>query len=82
MSSTPVLQRSLTSHKISHANFIIDSMNLKSTTVLVELVYKENNLWLAHYFNIDENGNRTLEQKYITEDVDKYSQFGVSLLPA
>lgn len=81
---THELKRSITLNKINYAEYVIDSMNLKSTTVLIQLFHLMDNIWLAHYLNIDENGNRTLEQKNISgiDKQDLVGQFGISLLPA
>ena len=76
------LKRNLTCHKTEYATSVIKSMNLKSTTVLIEYGrYGNDNNWLAHYYDVDENGNLSLEQKYVTGDENEEisSQFGVDL---
>ena len=73
------LERNLTSHKTDYASSIIRSLNLKSTTLLIECRYYNDNTCLAHYYNVDQNGNLSLEQKYVTGD-EIINQFGVSLL--
>lgn len=80
--SPPILCRSLTIQKIDLATNMIDKMKLKSTTALIELLRINDNSWSAHYFDINENGNKILKQKNILgNNYDELkSQFGVSLL--
>jgi hypothetical protein len=82
MNLPPPLHRSLTIHKMDTSDHIITDMDLKSTTVLIELIHVKDNKWFAHYYEIDEDGGKVLKQKYITGDNAKElkSQFGVSLL--
>lgn len=82
MNLPPPLRRSLTIHKMDTADNIINNMDLKSTTALIELSHIKDENWLAYYYDIDEYGKKVLKQKYITGNDDKElkSQFGVILL--
>ena len=82
MNFPPPLTRSLTIHKMDTADHMMNEMELKSTTALVELLHVKDDKWLAHYYEIDGEGKKVLKQKYITGNNDKElkSQFGVSLL--
>ncbi len=82
MNLPPPLRRSLTIHKIDVVTQMIENINLKSTTALIELLHVKDNTWLAYYYDIDEDGKKVLEQKYISGNDYKElkCQFGVSLL--
>ncbi len=82
MNLPPPLTRSLTTHKMETADNMINDMELKCSTALIEILHIKDDKWLAYYYDIDKDGKKVLKQKYITGNDDKElkSQFGVSLL--